>query len=66
MSVWKLAVIMFIITSVVFAGAGVLIVTSVPALYDAGMKLIPMASLAGFAIAAVVSIIVARQLVKPA
>jgi hypothetical protein len=66
MSVWKLAVILFIIASVVFAGAGVLVVTSVPALYDGGMKLIPVVSLAGFAVAAIASILVARQILKPA
>ncbi len=66
MSFWKLALIIFIITSVVFSGAGVALITSVPALYDGGMKFIPIAALGGFALAAVVSVFIARQILKPA
>jgi hypothetical protein len=65
MSVGKLAVILFIVASVVFAGTGLLVVTSVPSLYDGGMQLIPYVVLGGFALAALASVIVANQILKP-
>jgi hypothetical protein len=62
MATWKLAVLVFIISSVVFAGALVVAIVSVPALYDRAMSLIPGAAIVGFAAAAVFSFFVARSL----
>jgi hypothetical protein len=66
MPAWKLAIVIFIMLSVVFAGAGVIVITSVPKLYDQAMRLIPMIAAAGFALAAVISYFVARAILNPA
>lgn len=66
MSTWKLAVLIWVISGVVFAGAGLAVIVSVPSLYDNALKLIPVVAAAGFAVAAVVSMVVAKKLNAPA
>lgn len=66
MPVWKLAIIIFIMLSVVFAGAGVIAVLTMPGLADQAMRLIPLVAGGGFVLSAIVSLFVAKQIVGPA
>lgn len=65
MPAWKLAIVIFIILSVVFAGMGMILITSVPQLYDQAMRLIPLVAAGGFTLAAVISYVVAKAILKP-
>lgn len=66
MSVWKLASILFVMTSVVFAGIGVLVIISIPALYDSGMRFIPAVVVAGFILASIASMMIAKRIIGSA
>ena len=59
---FKLAVMMHLLIGTVLAGIGVLVITSVPALADNGMKLILPTVIAGFLIAILPSIWVAKAI----
>jgi hypothetical protein len=50
---------------VVFAGMGMILITSVPQLYDQAMRLIPLVAAGGFTLAAVISYVVAKAILKP-
>jgi formate/nitrite transporter FocA (FNT family) len=62
MSTWQLALVIWLITGVTVAGAGVLAVLAVPQLNSDAMRLIPLVSAAGFAIAFIVALAIAGRL----
>lgn len=58
---FKVALLMWLILGTTVAGIAVLVVVSVPSLYDQGMKLIPIAAIGGFVLAIPISFYVAKQ-----
>jgi hypothetical protein len=61
-STWQLAAVLWLITGVTVAGIGVLAVLAVPELAVNSARLIPLVASAGFALAFVVSLVIAKQL----
>lgn len=62
MSTFRIALLIWVIAGVTVAGVGVLTVVATPKLAEQSATLIPIVALAGFAVAFVVSWIVARQI----
>lgn len=58
----KIAVLVWIMLGTALAGSLVLVVLTVPSLYDQGLKLIPYAAAAGFILAAPLAALVARKI----
>lgn len=59
---WRLAIIIHILLMTVLMGALVIVITSVPSLYDQAMKLIPIAAAVGFLASIPLSVFVARAI----
>jgi hypothetical protein len=59
---WKVAIVVHIVVMTVLMGALVIAITSIPALYDQGMKLIPIAAAIGFVAAIPVSVHISRRI----
>jgi hypothetical protein len=62
----KVAIIIWMVLGPTLAGCALVVVVTVPSLYDQGMKLIPLVVLAGLIIAAPISAIIAKQLTTKA
>jgi len=60
----RLAAILFMMAAPVLAGIAVIVITSIPSLYDQGMRLIPWAVVAAVLLAIPVSRLGARQIRK--
>ncbi|MBA4132485.1 MAG: hypothetical protein C0519_13810 [Hyphomicrobium sp.] len=58
----KLAVLMWIVTGIVFAGVFGLVVLATPALSNEAAELLPWAALAGFIVAIPASVVIARKI----
>jgi hypothetical protein len=59
---FKVGILIWIVLGTTLAGLAILAVVLVPALYAQGMKAIPIAALAGFAIAIPFSLMIAKQI----
>ena len=59
---WKLAAILHMLVATVLTGIMLIVVVSVPSLYDQAMRLIPWLVLAGFAAAVPVSVWAAKAI----
>jgi hypothetical protein len=62
----KLASLIWIVLGATVAGSLVVVIVSVPSLYDNGMKLIPIVAIAGFVIAIPLAVWIARQIMGAA
>lgn len=62
MSNWGLGLVIWLMTSVVFAGIGVTVILATPSLSDNAVKLFPMVVGGGFALAFVVALVIANHL----
>lgn len=62
MPTWQLGLVIWLITGVVLAGSGVLVVVTVPSLADQGARLIPMVAGAGFVLALIASFVIAGRI----
>lgn len=60
---WRIAALIHLIGMTVLMGALVTVIVSVPALYERGMQLIPIAAVIGFIVAIPASIWAARKIV---
>lgn len=58
----KIALLVHIILTTVLMGALVIVIVSVPGLYDQGMKLIPAAAAVGFIAAIPLSVVVSKRI----
>jgi hypothetical protein len=58
----RLALLIWVILGTTLAGIAVLVIVSQASLYDQGMKLIPIAALAGFVVAIPLSFVVSKRL----
>jgi hypothetical protein len=59
---FKVAVIIWIMLGTVLAGSLVVVVVSVPELYDQGMRMIPAAGILGYVVAIPFSFLIARKI----
>jgi hypothetical protein len=59
---WKLAVLVWLVMGITFAGIGIMVVVAVPELYNQGMHLIPLAAGIGALVAVPCAWLVARQI----
>lgn len=59
---FKVAAVVWIMLGSVLAGSLVVVVVSVPSLYDQGMRMIPIAGILGYVIAIPFSFMVARKI----
>jgi hypothetical protein len=59
---FRLALLIWVVLGTVLAGAGVVVVVSNPDLYNQGMKLIPIAAIAGFVIAIPLSFMIGKKI----
>jgi hypothetical protein len=59
---FKIALLIWVVLGTTLAGIAVLVVVSQPSLYDQGMKLIPIAAIAGFILAIPLSFMVTKQI----
>jgi hypothetical protein len=59
---FRLALLIWVVLGTTLAGVGVTIVVSNPGLYDQGMKLIPIAAIAGFVIAIPLSFMIGKKI----
>jgi len=57
-----LKLVIWLMLGTVLAGIAVLVVVSDPSLFDQGMKMIPLAGIAGFIIALPLSFVVSKRL----
>ena len=62
MPTWQLATVLWLITGVTVAGTGVLAVLAVPELAVNSTKLIPLVASAGFVLAFIASLVIAKQI----
>jgi hypothetical protein len=60
----KLAALVWIVLGATMAGMFVTVIVTVPALYDQGMKLIPVVAIAGFVVAIPLAVLVARKILE--
>jgi hypothetical protein len=58
----KVAVIIWMILGPTLAGSALVVVVTVPSLYDQGMRLIPLVALAGLIVAAPLSVMIAKRI----
>ena len=58
----KLALVIWLMLGTVLAGTAVLVIVSDASLYNQGMKMIPLAAVAGFIIAVPLSFMVSKRL----
>ncbi|MDC7787474.1 hypothetical protein PQJ75_09355 [Rhodoplanes sp. TEM] len=58
----KLAVLVWMMLGTTLAGALVVVIVSVPSLYNQGMSLIPIAAAAGFVLAVPAAFLIARKI----
>ncbi|OYW54524.1 MAG: hypothetical protein B7Y80_05525 [Hyphomicrobium sp. 32-62-53] len=58
----KLALLMWIVTGIVFAGVFGLVILATPALSNEAAELLPWAALAGFVVAIPASVVIARKI----
>lgn len=61
----RLAMILWTLVGTTLAGCFILVVVSVPGLFDQGMQLIPLVVVAGFVVAIPISVLVARAITQP-
>lgn len=61
---FRLALLIHIMLMTVIMGGFVIVIVSVPWLYDNGMRLIPLAALVGFVVALPLSRLVARRILE--
>jgi hypothetical protein len=59
----RLAVLMWALTGTTLAGSFILAVVSVPSLAEQGMRLVPIAGIAGFVVAIPLGFVVARSII---
>ena len=59
---FKIALLIWVVLGTTLAGIAVLVVVSQPSLDDQGMKLIPIAAIAGFILAIPLSFMVTKQI----
>lgn len=59
---FRLALLIWIVLGTTLAGVGVTVVVSDASLYDQGMKLIPIAAIAGFVIAIPLSFMISKKI----
>jgi hypothetical protein len=59
---FRLALLIWVVLGTTLAGVGVTIVVSNPDLYNQGMKLIPIAAIAGFVIAIPLSFMIGKKI----
>ncbi len=59
---FRLALLIWIVLGTTLAGVGVTVVVSDASLYDQGMKLIPIAAIAGFVIAIPLSFMISKKM----
>lgn len=62
----KVAILVWIMLGVVLAGVGVMAILTMPNFAGQELKLIPLAAIAGYIVAAPISFVVARMIVKAA
>lgn len=62
----RLAVLMWALVGTTLAGIFVLVIVTVPSLYDQGMRLIPYAVGAGFLLGVPIAVLIARRIVGSA
>lgn len=62
MPTWQIALVIWLVTGVTIAGTGLLVIVSIPALYDDGVRLIPWVTGISFVIALFVSWVIAKQI----
>jgi hypothetical protein len=60
----RLTILMWILAGTVLAGCLVTVVVTVPSLYDAGMKYIPIAGVGGYLLAIPLAWILARKILE--
>ncbi|RAI41121.1 hypothetical protein [Rhodoplanes roseus] len=58
----KLAVLIWMMLGITLAGALVVVVVSIPSLYNQGMSLIPIVAAVGFVLAVPAAILIARKI----
>jgi hypothetical protein len=59
---FKLALLIWVVLGTTLAGMAVVVVVSDASLYNQGMKLIPVAAIAGFLVAIPLSFVVAKRI----
>ena len=59
---WKIATLVWIVLGTTLAGSALMVVVSIPSLYDQGMRLIPYAVAAGFVVAVPLSVWIASKM----
>ncbi|MBL8572812.1 MAG: hypothetical protein JNM13_03970 [Hyphomicrobiaceae bacterium] len=59
---WKIATLVWIVLGTTLAGSALMVVLAMPSLASQGMKLIPIVSLAGFAVAIPLAIWIAKRI----
>jgi hypothetical protein len=59
---FRLALLIWVVLGTTLAGIAVLVVTVSPDLYNQGMKLIPVAAIAGFVVAIPLSFLVSKRM----
>lgn len=62
----KVAILVWIVLGVVLAGVGVMAILVMPGFAGQELKLIPIAAIAGYIVAAPISFVIARAIVKAA
>ncbi|MEZ5852220.1 MAG: hypothetical protein R3D68_16410 [Hyphomicrobiaceae bacterium] len=58
----KIAALIWLVLGTTLAGIAVIVIVTIPSLFDQGMKLIPIAAGAGFLVAMPLSYLVARKI----
>lgn len=59
---WKIATLVWIVLGTTLAGSALMVVLAMPSLASQGMKLIPIVSLAGFAVAIPLAVWIAKRI----